>query len=148
MGSRAMMMRQDRFLDGKTVLFAYEHKLTHDLLISTLKQSGAGTTYSGTPADMLARLKDFKPDIIICEYAMEPVNGGAFVRFIRQKMAITVPVVMLINTGDREAQAQARLLDIEQTLTIPFATNDVLTALKKVSGGGKPVVRRELNFGG
>lgn len=142
-----MIMPQGRFLEGKSVLLAYQQKLTYELLLSALKQCGAGTTVSGAPSDMLVRLKEFKPDIIICEYSMEPVTGAAFIRFIRQKMKVAAPVVMLIHTGDAEAETQSRAAGIEQIVKVPFATIDIMTALKKVSGTEVAAVKRELYFG-
>ncbi len=142
-----MTMPQGRFLDGKTVLLVYERKLTYELLVSALKQCGAGTTVSGPPPDMLVRLKDFKPDIIICEYAMEQGNGADFVRFIRAKMGITAPVVMLIHRGDAEALSRSRIAHVEQMVMVPFATIDIMTALKKVSGTEVVAAKRELYFG-
>ena len=142
-----MTTPQGHFLEGKTVLLAYEHKLTYELLVSVLKQCGVGTTISGAPSDMLVRLKEVKPDIVICEYAMEQVNGAAFIRFIRQKMKITAPVVMLIHKSDAEAQSQSRAVGVEQMVMVPFATIDIMTALKKVSGTDVVAAKRELYFG-
>ncbi len=142
-----MAMPQGRFLEGKTILLAYQNKLTCELLVSALKQCGAGTIVSGAPPDMLVRLKDFKPDIVVCEYTMDHVTGAAFVRFIRQKMKVTAPVVMLIHTGDAEAQSQSRAAGVEQVVVVPFATIDIMTALKKVSGTEVAAVKRELYFG-
>ena len=136
-----------RFLEGKKVVLAYERKLTHELLFSALKQCGAGTTISGAAPEMLARIKEFKPDIVICEYAMEQISGAAFIRFIRKELKIAAPAVMLIHRGDAEAQAQSRAVGVEQMVMVPFATVDIMTALKKVSGTEVAAVKRELYFG-
>jgi len=136
-----------RFLESKKVVLAYERKLTHELLFSALKQCGAGTTISGAAPEMLSRLKEFKPDIIICEYAMEQINGAAFIRFIRKEMKIAAPAVMLIHRGDGEALTQSRAVGVEQMVMVPFATIDIMTALRKVSGTEVAVVKRELYFG-
>jgi len=142
-----MTMPEGRFLDGKKVLIAFEHKLTHELLLSALKQCGAGQTLSGPPPDMLARIREFKPDLILCEYAMEQVNGADFLRFIRKEMKIVVPAVMLIHRGDPEAMTRSRAVGVEQTVLIPFATIDIMTALKKASGTEAAVAKKELYFG-
>ena len=142
-----MTTQQTRFLEGKKVVLTYERKLTHELLFSALKQCGAGTTISGAAPEMLARLKEFKPDILICEYAMEQINGAAFVRFVRKELKIPAPAVMLIHRGDAEAMTQSRAIGVEQMVMIPFATVDIMTALRKVSGTEVAAVKRELYFG-
>ena len=142
-----MSMPEGRFLDGKKVLIAFEHKLTQELLLSALKQCGAGQTMSGPPPDMLARIREFKPDLILCEYAMDQVNGADFVRFIRKEMKIAAPAVMLIHRGDAEALTRSHAVGVEQTVLIPFATVDIMTALKKVSGTESSQPKRELYFG-
>lgn len=142
-----MITPQGRFLESKKVLLAYERKLTFDLLYSALKQCGASTIISGAPPEMMMRLKDFKPDIVVCEYAMEQVNGAAFIGFIRKEMKITVPVVMIIHRGDAEALSRSRAVGVEQIVMIPFATVDIMTALKKVSGTDIKPVKPELYFG-
>jgi len=142
-----MSTPQGDFLEGKKVLLVYERKLTCELVVSVLKQCGAGTTLSGAAPDMLVRLKDFKPDIVVCEYAMEQGNGADFVRFIRTKLKIPAPAVMLIHQGDADAQTRSRAAGVEQMVMVPFATIDIMTALKKVSGTEVAAVRRELYFG-
>jgi len=140
-------MPQGRFLDGKKVLIAFEHKLNKELLVSALKQCGAGTTISGPPPEMLSRIKEFKPDIVLCEYDMDQVNGADFIRFIRKEMHIAAPVVMLVHRGDATAQSRCRAVGVEQILILPFANLDIMTALKKVSGTEVAAVKKELYFG-
>jgi DNA-binding response OmpR family regulator len=142
-----MASPQGRFLEGKNILLAYERKLTSDLVFSVLKQCGAGPTISGAPSQMMVRLKDFKPDIIICEYAMEVVTGAVFVGFIRKEMKITAPVVMLIHRGDTEAGSRSRAIGVEQMVTVPFATIDLMKALSKVSATEVTPAKRDLYFG-
>ena len=141
-----MLPGDKNLLKGAKVMLIVERQLTRELLVSSLKQIGAGTTIHGVAHEMLQRVAEFKPEIIFCEYAMEPLDGFACVTHLR-KHQVATPVVMLVHKGDNPALAKSKACGANQTIQIPFTVADVIATVNKVVNGEAEPKRRELYFG-
>ena len=141
-----MIPGDKNLLKGAKVMLILERQLTRELLVSALKQIGAGVTIHGPAHEMLQRLEEFDPALIFCEYAMEPLDGFTAVRHLRRTKAKT-PVIMLVHKGDSAALTRSREAGANQIVQVPFTVSEVIATVKKVVGGDVKPVRRELYFG-
>lgn len=141
------MLAADRnLLKGARLMLISERQLSRELLVSALKQAGAGTTIHGPAHEMLQRLADFKPELIFCDYDMEPLNGSSCVLHMR-KHKLATSVVMLVHKGDSAAVTKSKAAGANQVIQIPFTVADVLATVKKIVNPDPAPKRRELYFG-
>ena len=141
-----MLPGDKNLLKGAKTMIIVERQLTRELLVSSLKQIGAGVTIHGPAHEMLQRLAEFKPEIIFCEYAMEPLDGFACVHHLRQHKVAT-PVIMLVHKGDNPALAKSKTAGANQIIQIPFTVADVISTVTAIVNPPPEPKRRELYFG-
>ena len=141
-----MLPGDKNLLKGAKMMLIVERQMTRELLVSSLKQIGAGVTIHGPAHEMLQRVAEFKPDIVFCEYAMEPLDGFACVTHLRQHK-VTVPVVMLVHKGDNPALAKSKEAGTNQVIPIPFTVADVIATVNKIVNPAPEPKRRDLYFG-
>ena len=141
-----MLPADKNLLKNAKVMLIVERQLTRELLVSSLKQIGAGITIHGPAHEMLQRVTEFKPEVIFCEYAMEPLDGFACVHHLRQHQ-VAVPVAMLVHKGDNQALAKSRTVGANQIIPIPFTVADVIATVGKIVNGEPEPKHRELYFG-
>ena len=141
-----MLPGDKNLLKGAKVMLIVERQLTRELLVSSLKQVGAGVTIHGPAHEMLQRIPEFKPEIIFCEYAMEPLDGAACLHHLSQHK-VTTPVVMLVHKGDNPALAKSKAMGAKQTVLVPFTVADIIASVDKVVNPQPEPKRRELYFG-
>ena len=144
-GELMLEFRQDRVLkDGKVMIVA-QNKLIRELLPPALKQAGAGALLFGNGVEMLREFKQFQPDIIFAEYAMDLINGVQFFQQLRREHKATTPVVLMGDRSDTELTNKARDAGISETLMIPFSVGDLIKVSKKLID--KRDAPTELRFG-
>ncbi|CAA7616979.1 response regulator [Magnetospirillum sp. SS-4] len=136
----------NNLLKGARLMLIGERQLARELLVSSLKQAGAGTTIHGPAHEMLQRLAEFKPQMIFCEYDMEPLNGCSCVQHMR-KHKVETPVVMLVHKGDAAAVTRSKAAGADQVIQIPFTVADVLATVRRIVSPDPTPKRRELYFG-
>lgn len=141
-----MLLDNKNLLKGARMMLIVERQLSRELLVSALKQVGAGPTTHGPAHEMLQRVGEFKPDIIFCEFAMEPLDGMACVTHLRENK-IAAPVVMLVHNSDGAALARCKAAQIQKIIPIPFAVADVVSMVGKIVNSEPEPRRRELYFG-
>ena len=140
-----MALPTEKLLKTGRAMVAVQGRLIRDILVPTLKQMGATNILFGSGVEILAQAREFEPEIIFCEYAMDVVNGEAFLRQLRKGFGMTTPVVVMVNRQDGAAQTKAKAAGATDTLDVPFAVGDVLKVTKKaLSNGGAP---KKLYFG-
>ena len=141
-----MLPGDKNLLKGARVMLIVERQLTRELLVSSLKQIGAGPTVHGPAHDMLQRVAEFKPEVIFCEIAMEPLDGAACLHHLRSHKIMT-PVAMLAHKGDTQAIAKSKSGGAAQIIQVPFTVADVIASVSKIINGEPEPKRRELYFG-
>ena len=137
--------RQDRVLKDGKVMVAAQSKLIRELLPPALKQAGAGQILFGNGVEMVRAFKEFKPDIIFAEYAMDLINGAQFVQQLRREHKATTPLVLMGDRSDSELSTRARDAGVSEILYIPFSVEDLLKVSKKLIE--KRDAPTELRFG-
>ncbi|RAU22641.1 hypothetical protein CU669_08160 [Paramagnetospirillum kuznetsovii] len=141
-----MLPGDKNLLKGAKLMLIVERQLTRELLVSALKQVGAGATVHGPAHEMLQRVPEFKPELIFCEFAMEPLDGFACMHHLRSHKVMT-PVAMLVHKGDTQAMAKSKSAGAAQIIQVPFTVTDVIASVGKIVNGEPEPKRRELYFG-
>ena len=84
---------------GLEVLLVDQNPFTRKLIIQVLRAFGANDVREATDgADALREIKAHKPDVVLIEYHLSPIDGLEFTKILRtspDSPAPTLPVVMV-----------------------------------------------------
>lgn len=85
------------------------------------------------------QLLEKKPDIIICDINMEPLNGFEFVKHVRALAppACDVPVIFLTGEAKEQQVQEAKNLAVNAYLLKPVTLDNLKSKLVKLLGRGK-----------
>jgi len=95
-------------------------------------------------------VKSFKPDIIIADWVMSPVNGMEFVRWLREgedSPAPFTPVIMVSAYSHLHNIMQARDAGINEFLTKPISAKSLFMRIQSVIEKPRQFVRADQYFG-
>jgi len=99
----------------------------HELV---LKQAGIVTEIVTDPMQVLERLSDFRPELILMDVYMPLCNGLELAKIIRQKEAfISVPIVFLSAETDIDKQLSAMSLGGDDFLTKPISPAHLISSV-------------------
>jgi EAL domain-containing protein (putative c-di-GMP-specific phosphodiesterase class I)/DNA-binding response OmpR family regulator len=97
---------------------------------SILRKNGMETLVVGDASDVLDKLDEFEPDLILMDLNMPVCNGIELTALIRERGAyISTPIVFLSGEGDTEIQFQALSAGGDDFLTKPIAPRHLITAV-------------------
>ncbi|SMH58302.1 response regulator [Azospirillum agricola] len=127
-GKGAAMAVDDGFRD-RSVLVVEDEAFTRMVLVRMLSGMGFAAVHQAADgAAGLAAVAEHRPDLILCDVEMQPMDGFAFVRSLRAKgdRALAVlPVLFMSGRADAERLAEARASGADAILPKP-ATPDAL----------------------
>ncbi len=92
----------------------------------------------------------FKPDIVITDWMMKPVDGISFARQIRNDPASPnpfVPIILMTGFSERRRVLQARDAGITEFLVKPFTARDLFKRISQIVERPRQFVRSEDFFG-
>ncbi len=101
-------------------------------------------------ADALQLMRHAPPDIIITDFAMEPIDGVEFVRMVRTSSdspCPIVPIIMMTGHSERSRVCEARDSGVTEFLSKPISARGVLERLVEVIEHPRPFVRTKSYFG-
>lgn len=88
-------------------------------------------------AEALELMMDFLPDVILCDWQMDEMDGMEFVRRLRTSRTAKVPpVIMLTGFGDDASREEAAKLGLAEFIEKPVTARGLLMAVARVVGGG------------
>jgi len=125
-----------RSLEGLSVLIVDDNqnmrRLLHTLLraarITAINEAASGK-------EALAILTSFRPDIIITDLAMKPLNGIDFVRLLRADRASPapdVPVIMLTGYSEEAMVVKARVAGVNDFIVKPVSANVLRERIERI----------------
>jgi two-component system chemotaxis response regulator CheY len=79
-------------------------------------------------------VQSVKPDFVLTDFSMQPVNGAEFVRMIRalpEPMAY-LPIIMITGHGERQYIERARDAGVTELLTKPVTARDLYIRIMDV----------------
>lgn len=97
-----------------------------------LKQGGHEVMLAEDGFDALAKVNDYRPQLIFCDILMPRLDGYQTCAIIkRNEQFATVPVVMLSSKDGVFDKARGRMAGAQDYLTKPFTKDQLLQAVKQ-----------------
>ena len=108
-------------LGALKVLVIDDQEFVRTIVKKMLQQVGVGTVveaHDGNSGLEVAEME--RPDVVICDVQMRPVDGFGFVKALRgQPFGHTMPVIMLTAHTDAATVGRARELNVDAFLAKP-----------------------------
>jgi len=97
-----------------------------------LKQGGHSVVLAEDGFDALAKLSDFKPDLVFCDILMPRLDGYQTCAIIKRNADYAdVPVIMLSSKDGLFDKARGRMVGSQDYLTKPFTKDQLLQAVQQ-----------------
>ncbi|MDX2235388.1 MAG: response regulator [Hyphomonadaceae bacterium] len=112
------------------------YTLLHALGVADIRQAS-----DGAEANIL--LEEWRPDVIIVDQNMQPMNGTAFSRMLRRtsQNCYDTPIIMLTAHTERSIVEAARDAGIDEILAKPISAKALLARLNAVTHERRAFVR-------
>ncbi|MCV2370070.1 response regulator [Roseateles oligotrophus] len=95
-----------------------------------LKQGGHEVVLAEDGFDALAKLSDYKPDLVFCDILMPRLDGYQTCAIIKRNPVFAgVPVIMLSSKDGLFDKARGRMVGSQDYLTKPFTKDQLLKAV-------------------
>ncbi len=112
-------------LKGLHIVIIDDAPMTRAVVKQILSNLGTSNVYEAEDGmSGLQLVESCRPDIILCDLSMEPVNGFEFVKFLRGHKSESLrdtPVIILTSHGETEMVNNAAQLRIDGYLLKPIA---------------------------
>lgn len=113
-----------------TVLVIEDEAFTRMVLAKMLAALGFKAVRQAADGEAgLAAVREHRPDIVVCDVEMTPLDGLGFLRALRGGGDAALPVVFMTNRVDEERMAEARSLGADAFLVKPATPDSLRTAL-------------------
>lgn len=139
------------YLSQVKFLVIDDNAFARTLIRRILHQFGAGEIHDAADgASAIEEVKAFKPDIIIVDWMMKPMDGMQFVDWLRNaddSPAAFTPVIMVSAFSHMTNVVQARDAGINEFLAKPISAKALFTRIQAVIEKPRQFVRAEEYFG-
>jgi len=139
------------YLDQIRFLLVDDNAFSRQLTRRIIAQFGAREIHEASDGESAKEaVKSFKPDIIIVDWVMSPVNGMEFVQWLRESDDSPVPftpVIMVTAYSHLHNIMQARDAGINEFLAKPISANSLFKRIQSVIEKPRQFVRAEEYFG-
>jgi len=137
--------------DRITVLVVDDNPNMRRLLDTVLRTIGITSIFwaDSVPA-ALEQLREVPVDIVLTDYNMQPVDGIAFTRMLRDpdhSATPFVPVIMMTGHATRKVVAAARNSGVTEFLAKPVSVASMYDRLVQVIENPRPFIRTGSFFG-
>lgn len=120
------------------------------LVRSILQALGAKRVYEATDGKTgLDLIPVVQPDLIICDWQMEPMDGLQLVCHIRDESSPSpfVPIIMLTAHSELDRVKEARDCGVNEFLVKPISAKTLYGRIREIIEHPRPFVRTETYFG-
>lgn len=124
----------------KQILAVDDAAITLSRIVETLQNNYEVIT-ANSGARALKFLEKQKPDLILLDIKMSPMDGFKTLKTIRSRMDLAdIPVIMLTGMEDKRSVLDCAKLGICDYVLKPFAEEDLLSRIQKAfENGGLPL---------
>ena len=106
-----------------------------------LKQGGHEVLLAEGGFDALAKINDFRPDMIFCDILMPRLDGYQTCAIIKKNVNFSsIPVVMLSSKDGVFDKARGRMVGSQDYLTKPFTKDQLLQAVAQFGSANQGVM--------
>jgi len=138
-------------LDHLKVLVVEDNAHMRILLRSLLQALGIGKVFESVDgASGFVELREKKPDFVLTDLSMKPVDGIQFTRKVRLSKDSPnpyIPIIMVTGHTERARVEAARDVGVTEFIAKPITTQSLLTRLVEVVERPRPFIRCENYFG-
>ncbi|MGD0189477.1 MAG: response regulator [Rhizomicrobium sp.] len=133
------------------VLFVDDNMHMRTLMRSLL--NALGVTQLADASDgghAFAVMNEFKPDIVITDLTMEPVDGIEFTRMVRSRKDSTnpfVPIIMVTGHTERSRVEAARDAGVTEFIAKPITVQNLTGRLNQIIERPRPFIRSDTYIG-
>jgi len=138
-------------LDLSNLMFAVidDSKMMRHIVSSILHKCNAGCILEAeNGAEALAQFELVQPNIIFCDWVMQPISGIEFLRTIRSgesKIDPQTPIIMMTSQVEMPFIIEAKEAGVTGYLAKPVSMSGVIARLTAVLNGGADVRPRTLH---
>jgi two-component system, chemotaxis family, chemotaxis protein CheY len=129
------------------VLIVDDNTHMRTLLRSLLQALGVTHIYEAPDgAQGFAIMRDFKPDVILSDMTMQPVNGIEFTRMVRTRRDSPnqfVPVIMVTGQTERSMVMAARDAGVSEFIAKPVTAQSLTSRLTEATQRPRPFIRSD-----
>ena len=123
-------MSTEKSLSGIKVLVADDSNTIRRSADIFLRKAGCEVVYGEDGFDALAKIPDFKPDLIFVDVMMPKLDGYQVCAVVKKHPRFkATPVIMLTSKDNVFDRARAKLLGADEYLTKPFTRDSLLNAV-------------------
>lgn len=138
-------------LAGLTFLVIDDSTFMRGAIRAVLRELGSVRVAEAEDGEAaLAALAWERPDIVVCDWLMQPMGGEGFMRRLRadaRTEIATLPVIMVTSfSGPRHALAAARL-GVNEFLEKPLSAGALARRIERIVTEDRPFVRIDGYFG-
>jgi CheY-like chemotaxis protein len=138
-------------LDHLKALVVEDNAHMRILLRSLLLALGVSKVFESVDgASGFVELRERKPDFVLTDLSMKPVDGIEFTRMIRQRKDspnFYVPIIMVTGHTERQRIEAARDAGVTEIIAKPITTQSLLQRLTEIVERPRPFIRCDTYFG-
>ncbi len=134
-----------------SILVVDDNKPILELVKALLETFGTGTIITATDGEQgFRKFCDRNPDLIIADWMMEPMDGIAFTRMVRNDRSSPnpfVPIVLMTGFSEKHRVMEARDAGVTEFLVKPFTVHDLYRRVAQIIERPRQFVRSDEFFG-
>ncbi len=134
-----------------SVLVIDDNLFSRSLMRALLQGLGCGEVHLADDDRIgMERVLKHRPDIVICDWVMAPVNGADFIKRLRKskdQAIATTPVIMLTSFTKRAYVVKAARLGANEFLSKPLSPALLYQRIERIVTETRPFVRVPGYFG-
>lgn len=134
-----------------TVLVVEDSQPMMDVMVTILNRFGFGRILTAQDGEQgFSLFQRYKPDLIITDWHMEPIDGLEMTRWIRRnKYSVnrTIPIILMTGFTEHSRIANARDLGVTEILVKPFKAEELARRLMHVIDVPRDFIETQAFFG-
>jgi len=138
-------------LEALSILVVDDNKHMHSVVKAILNSMRIkNIRFSDNAADAFMEMRQWHPDIIITDWAMQPLDGLDFVRLVRKGADSPnpyVPIVLLTGHTEMCRVIEARDTGVNEILAKPISIKSLYSRIASIVQDPRPFVKSKKYFG-
>ncbi len=113
------------------ILVAEDDELMLKMLEFRLKKDGHEVIVTHDGREALAKIEEFKPDLVITDIMMPFLSGLEIIGAVKKQYPNTMPVIIISGMGQESVVLEAFQLGADDYITKPFSPNELSVRVKR-----------------
>ncbi|MEJ1221945.1 response regulator transcription factor [Sediminicola sp. 1XM1-17] len=118
-------------MDKKKLLLAEDDELLASLLTFRLQKAGYDVIRANDGKQVKEKLTENIPDIIVSDIMMPYLSGLELIDFVRNKMALSIPIIIISSAGNEENVLSAFELGANDFISKPVSPTELLVRVAR-----------------